>query len=706
MQSRIMRAGFLLALGFALAAPAPSPKAQGNNMTKFLRVDTWVGTFSVQVTLDDQVAKVENGDRIERSGHWSSSYEVSVEMKRVESGELYHWEGQCSGTGKVDVSWEEKRVGFDGHVSRESSKDSGRGQKDCTGGDLYMHPSKPAEYELIVPVLAVDGTIRAVGNLSLSITYPIGVVHTPTGENCCTEPLPNHLVLDGQHNFEFNADSLDSMVAWASLRDLGGKNKVIMRVSWHLTPKGATEPETVIVPPDNYQRWMPEAGRDELTPGNSITVKVVLQKKGAPGKKPVQEAKFVFELVDVSKEKGVCVNAPPKAESEKKDEFDLKIRSEDNALLDVAQDGQRAESDSGQTEASVTITSFDWGAYGKLKVIAKLNDGSEQVAHVQGDDGKTVLTIPLDDNGNHVADAWEKEKGIWGKDYPANWDEDPEPAGQRRNGDGYTLYEEYRGFMTLDGHVRTDPLHKDLFVYDPDGLFKQYYEPFNPAQLNLHYIDETMMVFSGEARNPENRWVNFNSSAETMYARQYALYIRQWTTMSGSKVGEAASNAKAPGFKLGEAASVINVLSFLDELNGTDYAADAEYFREPLKSCYLIKVAPGGVEKSVAKLTGSLAQSIFQADMTQAVIHEVGHCIGIHHHEIVDGGVLQCAMRYRTDEEQRHARLLQPLTTYCRAGQTWQRYITRTDKEGNKTAGLEVGISDNCWGQIDVKSDP
>ena len=59
-------------------------------------------------------------------------------------------------------------------------------------------------------------------------------------------------------------------------------------------------------------------------------------------------------------------------------------------------------------ESSVKITSYDWGAYGKLKVTVDYDDGHEENAHVLGDTSKQELTIPKDDNGNHIADFWEK----------------------------------------------------------------------------------------------------------------------------------------------------------------------------------------------------------------------------------------------------------------------------------------------------------
>ena len=49
-------------------------------------------------------------------------------------------------------------------------------------------------------------------------------------------------------------------------------------------------------------------------------------------------------------------------------------------------------------------------------------------------------------NNDRVADGWEKEKNVYGKNLPADWDGAEEPKGQKAAGDGISLYEKYRGF--------------------------------------------------------------------------------------------------------------------------------------------------------------------------------------------------------------------------------------------------------------------
>jgi hypothetical protein len=208
--------------------------------------------------------------------------------------------------------------------------------------------------------------------------------------------------------------------------------------------------------------------------------------------------------VEVSKEQGVCLNWP----REGKSDFDLKIQVELNDQLKVASDGQSAESKGDLKESSVIITSYDWGAYGKLKVTAIYEDGHEEEAHVEGNSSKGALTIPKDDNGNHIADFWEKHYAGGKSDEKA--DDDLVPIGDSDEGDGLSLYEEYRGFRVKGDHIRTNPILKDLFIYDPEtlglGLFSQ-------SELTTHIVDWNEFKMEGGGANP--RVINFNRGVWT-----------------------------------------------------------------------------------------------------------------------------------------------------------------------------------------------
>ncbi|MDA8136843.1 MAG: hypothetical protein M0T82_19650, partial [Desulfobacteraceae bacterium] len=167
------------------------------------------------------------------------------------------------------------------------------------------------------------------------------------------------------------------------------------------------------------------------------------------------------DLLEVSKEPGTCMNSPSTGT-----EPDLKFFSQDNPDMEtVSSDGQSAKSKEKLKKCRLSISSFDGGAYGKLKITAHLNDGRTILAHLEGKEGD--ISLPHDEDGSHMADAWEEARGVKGKD-PGS-DDDEQPLGDRNKGDGLTLWEEYRGFLGDGQHFRTDPKTKDLFICDTVG---------------------------------------------------------------------------------------------------------------------------------------------------------------------------------------------------------------------------------------------
>jgi hypothetical protein len=284
--------------------------------------------------------------------------------------------------------------------------------------------------------------------------------------------------------------------------------------TWNFSGR-APDAEAVIVPPEGYEDWLPRGGPDEETRGDVVTVKVRVHKKGDPGKESPRKALFRFELVDVSEEKGVCMNWP----SEGKTARDLKIDASENPHLKVTDDdGQAAESEPDLKETKVAISCFDYGAFGRLKVTAVLDDGTEIAAHLEGDDAIQALALPRDLDGNRIADVWDRETGSSNK--KPNVDDDADPEGDGHEGDGLTYFEEYRGFMENGRHLRTDPRQKDLFLCNKiGGRGKLGIEKFGRiAGIKTHgglTPDEW----------PEDRIVNRNHSPGTHVVDQHGILI-------------------------------------------------------------------------------------------------------------------------------------------------------------------------------------
>lgn len=459
-----------------------------------------------------------------------------------------------------------------------------------------------------------------------------------------------------------------------------------LKVEWALgsqPPRGKMKLEPADT--NEYDKWLPAPLKGNYSAARPIAIKAKIEPEKADQKPPT--GRIDFYLYDISKHKGECTNYPVTDEGTRDD---LRFfADQEEFVIDPNNANHAWTKKENISEATILVEARDTGAWGKIKASC---DKHSLKAEYQG---QQFMRLPKDNNANHIADTWEQEKGV--KDFPADYDED-QPSGQRRLGDGYTLYEEYRGFMTMRGFKRTNPKKKDLFIYDRDGLVQQWYENANPGKFDLHYVNPTMIKFTGESGNPDNRWVNTNSNQNDrrfFYARQYAMYVVSYShVMAGGTVGE------------------VNWHVVTDAANGFG-AWDG--FKEPLKRIYIIKMFPNVVAAAVKTAPSHLQQSLYRVLMESAVIHEMGHGMGIHHHSFsndeeektVELGYAGCSMRYTSPTEYAHPGIIKPANIYCLPGHTWQMTITEKDDDGNIISSRwEMKPSFNCFKQIDIKSDP
>ena len=232
-------------------------------------------------------------------------------------------------------------------------------------------------------------------------------------------------------------------------------------VSWTFT-YNRSPVEAVIKPTGDYKKWIPVAGSRQGKAGGATGFTVELRDKKTGAKPKKTTATFTFKLLDTSQEPGSCLNSPWTDT-----EPDLKILKQDNGgLANIDEDGQGATSKAKLTECPISISCLDGGAHGRLQIEADLSDGPPIIAFLE-QDGAEQIGLPYDEDGNHIADAWEDEKGVKGQS--AELDDEQEPPGDRTNGDGLTLWEEYRGFLEDGKHIRGNPKKKDYFIADTVG---------------------------------------------------------------------------------------------------------------------------------------------------------------------------------------------------------------------------------------------
>jgi hypothetical protein len=135
-------------------------------------------------------------------------------------------------------------------------------------------------------------------------------------------------------------------------------------ITWDIEPGLDVPPEVVVQKTSALQNWRPTAGAGGGS-GQTIDLMAKLQATGG-GPTNVVAAYFTWELTKSSKEPGYAMNAPIANPGQ---DFDLKLSGSDLILTD--QNAQKGQTKPGQlTQSTVTVTPYDWGAFGTIKVTA------------------------------------------------------------------------------------------------------------------------------------------------------------------------------------------------------------------------------------------------------------------------------------------------------------------------------------------------
>jgi hypothetical protein len=419
---------------------------------------------------------------------------------------------------------------------------------------------------------------------------------------------------------------------------------------------------------DDYHDWIPyRKDEDGYIP---LQVKAELESEDPEPKDTIH-----FYLKDVSHYGGFCTNYPVRDKNLKPDFYaDIRFAKEQSDPNIVYIDTFHVKTDKKVASAVVDIESYDYGGYAFLEARAAMKDVQ---GHSKYND-KAYMTVPEDQNGNIIADKWEKDVGVYDKGLGFKDDSDESPKDQKDNGDGYSLFEEYRGFyadrdfckenkniIRKGKFIRTDPNWKDIFIYDATNeVFMKFYAPTNAGELNWHMTGDDQMKHIGsntinaralmEGASPvdlvnyldknDHRWINYNTPEGYRISKHYGLFLLYSDRIRATGLAGQALFG-------GSNSTPVNKCQYIEIQKYDSYQKYLKYMSPVLIKCSNYPSCPYKVigheidaDKPCPKCGSSLTSEKFLDDSELStlakityegtIIHEIGHGIGIIPHHL------------------------------------------------------------------------
>ncbi|MCO5946064.1 hypothetical protein [Mucilaginibacter flavidus] len=307
-----------------------------------------------------------------------------------------------------------------------------------------------------------------------------------------------------------------------------------------------------------YAHWMPEGYRaHSLVHGNYIDVKIKVESPAQPGKDFTSQIKYIkWELPsdEVSRVPGYANNAPdesvnshkygiPKSIISKLADLQLHLTTD---LADTTVENLKLTS-TATNNYTARVYSFDYGAWGKLIAHITLTDGTEIIAKAR-DTQSEFLLLPKRDPESKIATYFKQMNRVLDKKDDA--DDEKILSDDKYPGDGFTLYEEYRGFMENGKHFRGDPNAKDVMIYNGvntnrsrDGIatYEMILNNYTSHVVKTHHRF-TLEEFGLQQSSPSSteikasldnsvelpyrdKWLNFNNFADLHKTDQHGICI-------------------------------------------------------------------------------------------------------------------------------------------------------------------------------------
>jgi len=592
----------LAAAGWTLSVTAaPLTPAEAELAKKFAGVTQWQGIYDVSVTGAATISRA-NGYHLE--SHYEAQAHGTFTLEQAENDwnpaeGLFTWTGHGEATGSgmgtfsewdaqgIGEEWSQEFRGTTGQEQIEFSLSLGKALASLHAGVMNKDP---AMHRSGRRVTAVSGGGTETSPIDESFSAPIDGWFLGTTQ---AESARRWQVVSGG----------PGVLAFAFEGPASGRSQkfevsgagVIRRSRVLLFPVyEELELEVTIA---DYAKWRPLGSiADPKKPGNSLVARATLKNKGGKAKDfpPIKEIRF--ELLDTSREPGVCLNWPLAA---KDDDFDLRLATAGNGGDLAARDQkltvtETSLDDQQRPYAEAKIESLDFGARAELRVICELEDGRELVGLMKGEGGQQDLVrLPKMKGPDWIADVWRAENGVGNL---AASDDAEKVEGQKDNGDGYTLYEEYRGWVVNGKHVEGDPKRKDFFVLDVNAdagagirLFEALSQLRVHSRLRRSEMSQVTRLMNGNHRDAPHR------------VNQHGVWVKNFTR---SQLGD--TGADTPVTKGGVAGRP-------------------------------------GLTKGVGLLARNDAESVFNKPFNlpardtlfaydRAIAHELLHSVGVEHH--------------------------------------------------------------------------
>ncbi len=270
-----------------------------------------------------------------------------------------------------------------------------------------------------------------------------------------------------------------------------------------------------------------------------------------------------------SSEPGFCMNRgdelPPNFA------WDLQFPVQDG--YNVAVNGLSATTNGLVLDATVVVYNYDFGTHGTISASADIPavplGGTARRISTYPPTAKYYAGLPVDEDSNAIADPYAYNAG------GALDDNENVPNGDGTPGDGFTRYEEYRGFIKQDTstqlyvYVSPNPINtKDVFVMNTSpSNFVSATGAF-PANSGL----TTHVLFSGGF--DADHTINLNRSAGLSLGAQHGVALVKAPAISGNFLyGECtAANATPPWLNQAQVTAWIDLDKIRRDVPADKYA--------------------------------------------------------------------------------------------------------------------------------------